>query len=77
MSMINPDSISEPLESYAAYLEGSEGFSDTDLESLLQQLNGAEPTEEEMKEQFEKNFQTMSYLFMREVYTFAEQKTTY
>ena len=77
MSLIDPDSYSEPWTSDASYQGGSEEFSDTDLETLLQQLNGTQPTEEEMQEQFDKNFQTKSYLFMKDVYAFAEEKTQY
>lgn len=76
MSEVTPDAYRVPLEDYFAS-QGSGEFSDADFEALLQQLQGEGPTEAELQDQFDSNFQTMSYLFMRELYAYADEQTTY
>lgn len=49
--------------------------SDADAQAFQQLLEGGgrQPTEQEQQEQFDKNFQTMSYLFMKGVYSHVEE----
>lgn len=47
--------------------------SESDVQNFLDLLNGT-PTEEELQTQFDKNFQTMSYLFMKGIYSNVEDE---
>lgn len=48
--------------------------SQEDIQAFLDLLNAGEPTEEEMLEQYEKNFQTLSYLFIKGVVDHVEEE---
>lgn len=50
--------------------------SDSDVQAFqeLLQGEGQQPTEEELQKQYDKNFQTISYLFMKGVYGHVEEE---
>jgi hypothetical protein len=78
MSEIAPASYREALENYFGSEGGVEDLSDTEVQELFEKLlaEGEAAMEAQLEDQFDKNFQTMSYLFMKEIYTHAEEETS-
>ena len=55
---------------------GDDGASDSEAQAFVEMLQGetGELSDPDFQEQFDSNFQTFSYLFMKSVYSYVEEE---
>ena len=76
MSEINPTSVADstPDQTLADHDVAVNGVSESDEQAFLQMLQGGGPSESELMKRFEKNFQTMSYQYMKQIFSHVEDQ---